>query len=396
MNQERRKSEILLLIKDLHKVIDKEENNDEREEYVEDIVKRFIDIKEEVTILLLKETKIGIIMKKIRKLYYKNINIVSMTKSLCHYWKQQYREHYKDMKCDVKEVSESNQKDRKRMKKMNNLVNDDERKMKYCLKNNTFTITFGDQAENHVGMQKIGSLSNEGFHLEDLVRAQEWFENKGVECELIALHEELLSNDCNDANEAYVLVARDGVKVCGEEGHEEEFKQDVFREQVNLNPDTMAFMYGRVVNKHARYNLCFGNFDQQADYQNGKGTVVSFNNVPALNTVRNMLPHIIGHKAEQLEAEGNYYYDLSKCGIGYHGDAERMKVVALRLGASMELCYAWFQNSKPISQRKIITLHHGDMYFMSQKATGQDWKKKVIPTLRHAAGCQKFTRLPNK
>ena len=28
-----------------------------------------------------------------------------------------------------------------------------------------------------------------------------------------------------------------------------------------------------------------------------------------------------------LVAEANYYYDLEKCGIGYHGDAERRIVV---------------------------------------------------------------------
>lgn len=29
--------------------------------------------------------------------------------------------------------------------------------------NNTITITFGDQVENHVGMQKISNLAAEGF-----------------------------------------------------------------------------------------------------------------------------------------------------------------------------------------------------------------------------------------
>ena len=33
-----------------------------------------------------------------------------------------------------------------------------------------------------------------------------------------------------------------------------------------------------------------------------------------------------------------------------------------------------------------VTLHHGDMYFMSHKAVGNDWLKKSIFTLRHAAG----------
>ena len=33
-----------------------------------------------------------------------------------------------------------------------------------------------------------------------------------------------------------------------------------------------------------------------------------------------------------------------------------------------------------------VTLHHGDMYFMSHKAVGNHWLKKSIFTLRHAAG----------
>ena len=37
------------------------------------------------------------------------------------------------------------------------------------------------------------------------------------------------------------------------------------------------------------------------------------------------------------------------------------------------------------------------MYIMSEKATGQDWKKNlIIPTLRHAAGCSKYTINPIK
>jgi hypothetical protein len=32
----------------------------------------------------------------------------------------------------------------------------------------TFSLTFGDVAENHKGMQKIGTLSNVGFNLNDM------------------------------------------------------------------------------------------------------------------------------------------------------------------------------------------------------------------------------------
>jgi hypothetical protein len=33
----------------------------------------------------------------------------------------------------------------------------------------TFSLTFGDVAENHKGMQKIGTLSNVGFNLSDMI-----------------------------------------------------------------------------------------------------------------------------------------------------------------------------------------------------------------------------------
>lgn len=40
-------------------------------------------------------------------------------------------------------------------------------------------------------------------------------------------------------------------------------------------------------------------------------------------------------------------------------------------------------------------LHYGDLYIMSKKAVGTDWKKKIIPTLRHTAGNSKYTTLPS-
>jgi hypothetical protein len=52
----------------------------------------------------------------------------------------------------------------------------------------TITLTFGDQAENNVGMEKIGDLSDEGFSLRDLRRAKRYFEEKGYDCRIKALH----------------------------------------------------------------------------------------------------------------------------------------------------------------------------------------------------------------
>ena len=367
---------------------------------VQDVLRRLVSA-HSLTAEQLQSSRIGLTMKSLRATFPNNVFVAQTCKQLVRGWRQLYREHVTatttatttaTRKSATVSTRDGGSKGTKKEQTSSNCSSRVDSQREHCMRSNTYTITFGDQAENHVGMQKIGSLSTEGFDFDDLLRAQEWFEDRGVQCEMISLHTELLPLD-STVDEAYVLVARNGLSAIG--GGDEAFHHAVFQEQMALNPDTKAFMYGRVVNKHARYNLCFGNFDQEPDYENGKGTVVSFQNVPSLQKVRDILPDVIGPKAENLEAEGNYYYDLKKCGIGFHGDSERMKVVALRLGASMQLCYAWFQLSKPISQKKVITLHHGDMYFMSQKATGQDWKRKLIPTLRHSAGAAKFTQLPS-
>lgn len=77
--------------------------------------------------------------------------------------------------------------------------------------------------------------------------------------------------------------------------------------------------------------------------------------MPLLGEIRKKLPKYILH-SEELAAEGNYYYDTSKCGIGFHGDAERKKVVALRLchGKAHPIHYQWFQKGKPIGERAQI------------------------------------------
>lgn len=244
----------------------------------------------------------------------------------------------------------------------------------------TITITFGDQAENHVGMQKIGEMANEGFTLDDLLETKELFENDGAKCKLIHLNKYL----DNDIDDAYVLIIRNAVEYLT--GN----LDGIYEEQLELNPDKKALMYGRVVNKNARYNLCFDKKGQKANYEEGKGTIIAYKKVPLLHHLRKMLPVYFGEKAKRLTAEGNYYYDITKCGIGFHGDAERKKVIAMRLGETLPLHYQWFYQSQPIGKRCKLKIHHGDIYVMSEKATGNDWKKKNTYTLRHAAGAPKF------
>lgn len=243
-----------------------------------------------------------------------------------------------------------------------------------------YTITYGDVAENHARMQKIGTLHENGYSIDMLVRIQAKLNKLGLTTELLDLNDE-----ADGFEQARVLVIRNAVQhIFGENG-----TRDLMAENDRLTMDKHALMKGRVVNKHARWNLCFSDNDQEPDYESGKGRIVAWKHIPMMTRIR----EIIAEWTEdvQLNAEANYYYDIEKCGIGFHGDSERRKVVAVRMGASIPLYYQWYRHSEPVGLPFELTLNDGDMYIMSEKAVGFDWLKKNVGTLRHATGCSKYT-----
>jgi hypothetical protein len=245
------------------------------------------------------------------------------------------------------------------------------------------TLTFGDMAENHKGMQQIGQLVKQGngFNLKDLHIMKNLIEEKKYKCELVSLS---IKSEMPDA---YILIIRDGVNMLLNNKYT---KEDLMNEQLNLDYDKKAFMYGRVVNKSARWNLCFDENSQEPDYAEGKGRIISFSEIPITDKLYKSFS-IFGEKAVGLKGEANYYYDINKTGIGFHGDSERRKVIGVRLGDSMPLYYQWYKDGVKVDDKIEIKLNGGDIYIMSEKAVGTDWKKKKIFTLRHATGCSKYT-----
>jgi hypothetical protein len=246
----------------------------------------------------------------------------------------------------------------------------------------TITITFSDAVENNnnVGMEQIGEKT-QGFTLLELENAKVNFETMGVECELINL-----SELCEQETEpAYLLIARKAINIMEkiDKNHD-----DMLKEHLSYEWDKTIYSikHGRVVNKNKRHNVCYADYSQKADIENKKGTVVDFNTLPCTNYIRKCLGDIVGPNAVNLLAEGNKYYDINKTSIGEHGDFERTKVIAIRLGESFPLYYRWYLRNKPVSELKMYELNGGDLYIMSAKAVGTDWKKSSKLTLRHAAG----------
>ena len=259
----------------------------------------------------------------------------------------------------------------------------------------TYTITMAESGENHAGMQIIGTKAKDGFTAAELGQLGHYALSKEFKVEFHRLdallseeHRKMLSAEALDS--ACILIIRNGVELFHPGERAAAFKAET--RAIEDQVDKKAFMKGKVVNKLARWNLCYGDCKQAPDYEAKKGTIVPFSEVPYLNHIRTCLPLLLGPKAKDLIGELNYYYDNSKCGINYHGDAERTRVVGIRVGASLPLVFYWHLG-KPtarVSAPARFDIHDGDIYVMGAKAVGTDWRKQLIPTLRHAAGCDKY------
>jgi hypothetical protein len=249
----------------------------------------------------------------------------------------------------------------------------------YLFDKQCITLTFSNVVENSVGMEKIGEITDyKPFSVTDLENIYKSSYLEKYDKELILLS---LNIDNIIVEPASVLVIRNFYNN----------SDKLFNILTKLEWDTKALMKGEVKNKLARHNLCFADFEQEPDYINGKGSVIDINSINEFVEVQSKISDLTGYK--NLKAEGNLYFDCEHCGIGWHGDFERNIVIGLRLGDSIPLCFNWFHECKPIGDKFTINLNHGDLYIMSEKAVGHDWKKRSQYTLRHSAGCAKYTSL---
>lgn len=217
-------------------------------------------------------------------------------------------------------------------------------------------ITLGDCAENHIGMEKIGEVGEVGYDVDSLRELGGEYIELDTDAGVVILRgfmdKGLMSElDCLNWDRKYWDVRRK-----------------------------------RVLNKHARWNVCFGDVGREPNYEEGKGRIVGWGECPKIHFYKKELELIFG---EKFQAEGNYYYSAG-CGIGFHGDTERRKVIGMCFGAERQIGWRKYLDNKAISDTYKVTLRDGDVYVMSEKASGFDWKRRKIATWRHAAGGPKY------
>ncbi len=297
------------------------------------------------------------------------------------------------------------------------------------MENERMSLTMAPGGENNRGMEIIGRMpfKGEGFTASDIEGLGPYF--KGL-CPLIKdvnpvavldLNALSLNDDIegleNDTDQARVLILRNYMaNWYGAQGWTQEVYKELAAKRWDaeyLDPNKYRTeivdgqevkVRGRRMNKRARTNLCFVDDREQAPaVYEGKGTIYDLKKMGMLRSGVEALKKQIAEgiiaidsktKVEINVVEGNRYYDLKNTGIGYHGDTERVVVICFSIGGSnYPMRWQWFKDGMPVGNQIQISLNDGDVYIMSEKAVGADWKLRKPYTLRHAAGAKKYISL---
>lgn len=106
-----------------------------------------------------------------------------------------------------------------------------------------------------------------------------------------------------------------------------------------------------------------------------------------VGAIRSLIPSLFPDKSYQkfyeLYALGNYDSNTKHPIKGYQGDTKGKMVIGINPGKTVTMCFQWFLRGKAIGQNLRVSIPTGSLYMMSEKATGHDWKKSNILTLRH-------------
>lgn len=258
-------------------------------------------------------------------------------------------------------------------------------------KSKTWSLTIGNGGENHTGMEFLGNLrkKGEGWDIDTLLRVKAIAEHYlKKEVELINLNEHCLEGveipeKCEKPKDAYLMIIRNYLH--------EDIHKDFIKELQSYEWDRKYYDVRRkkVLNKRARENVCYGKKSREANYKNKQGTIIGFDQSPLVKTLLDSVEILT--KDKELIVEGNGYGD--GCGIGPHGDTERVCVACLRVGESMPMKFGMFWNCLLRGKSFQTTINGGDLYFMSEEAVGAEWKRKSKWIWRHCAGAPKYLKM---
>lgn len=94
------------------------------------------------------------------------------------------------------------------------------------------------------------------------------------------------------------------------------------------------------------------------------------------------------NKISSLFGISELNYKLENCiKSSYKGTLNKKIIIGLYIGESLFFYFSWFKDDKPIGKTCRFKLNHGDIYILTDKSLGCDFRKKNIPILKHCIGC---------
>jgi len=255
-----------------------------------------------------------------------------------------------------------------------------------------YSMVFCDCAFSQPGgkSKTNGVMAEEGFSADQLRKLCASLNAQGIRATIVDLRADAVSKGAPASalermDEAVVLVIHDGANALT---NDPQMANKMLAEHQGLEYDTKTLMYKRVCEARSRRNLYFADEARPGDMANGQNTVVAWSSVPANAECLRTLTELLG-TADVGTAVANYYPDPRKCGIGWHGDAERRQTIMVRLGTGSNtrpIHFMWCEDANKIVPPVTIHLKHGDVMVPCAKAVGTDYKRTSVPTVRHATG----------
>ena len=247
------------------------------------------------------------------------------------------------------------------------------------MSNVSYSVLLGDRVavDSQPTKSGRGVVSQKGWDEAVLRATAERLRDAGVDASIVEL-----TPHCTvpNASDACALVVRN---------FQPEFCNKLLETFKTTKFDSFTKMYGKVCDAHSRHIVYFDETAVAPSREDCQHTVLAWGDQPQLAGILDWMRSTLGNCDDITIGCGLKYPDIDRCGISWHGDAERKKTALVRLGPNSErhpLHFAWFHKHDRVSEVVSIHLSHGDMVLYSDKAMGYDWKKSSIPTVRHATG----------
>uniref|UniRef100_A0A6C0BD42 Uncharacterized protein n=1 Tax=viral metagenome TaxID=1070528 RepID=A0A6C0BD42_9ZZZZ len=255
----------------------------------------------------------------------------------------------------------------------------------YSKMESSFTLTFSDCIKSYLGSEVIGQKSSTGISNENILLIYQMFPNN---CEIYNL-KDMLPPTIRDFPDVLVLVIRNFINDISNELLKVLTSNESLNDKyiTGISWDRFKYRGINLVETKQKYNLIFcdlqDGYKRDSDIINGVATIYNSLRIQPLNYLENFIQSIIPGR---YFIEGNCYYDNKKCYTSMCRDKERKKAIGIRLGCDFPLNFRWYHGTIQCSSTKSIILKHGDIFIMSELATGNMKEKITKLYLKHSEG----------